>query len=34
MSGWRLKPVLVRGMSDYGMLVVLLLLCVYYSLAH
>lgn len=33
MSGWRLKPVLVRGMSDYGMLVVLLLLCVYYSLA-
>lgn len=33
MAGWRLKPLLVRGMSDYGMLVVLLLLCVYYSLA-
>lgn len=33
MTGWRLKPLLVRGMSDYGMLLVLLLLCVYYSLA-
>ncbi len=32
MTGWRLKPLILRGMSDYGMLFVLLLLCLYYSL--